>query len=304
MPQISRRAFLEATTLTAAGLLVSTRLLGAEDTLRFGLVADAQYADVPAAGARHYRKSLDKLRSCVEEFNRQDLDFAIHLGDFIDRSFASYADILPIYRELKAPGYFALGNHDFGVTDAEKAKITETLGMESRYYDFTVKGWRFAVLDGNEVSLQGTAKGTPERTAAEKILADMTARKAPHARPYNGGVSAAQLAWLDKVLAEADAKSQPAVVFCHFPVYPMNALNLWNREEVIAVLESHPCVVAYINGHDHAGNYGAKEGIHYLTVNGMVDTPDTTAYGVAVRNGDGLDIAGAGRLETRALPHA
>ncbi len=61
---------------------------------------------------------------------------------------------------------------------------------------------------------------------------------------------------------------------------PAAAHNLWNDTELIGVLESHTCVVAYINGHNHAGGYGLKNGIHYLTVPGMVETPDTTAYAV------------------------
>jgi 3',5'-cyclic AMP phosphodiesterase CpdA len=301
MHSLSRRAFLQTTTLAGAGTLLCGEMLGAEEVLRFGLVSDVQYADVPPGGVRHYRRSLEKLSACVAAFNEQDLDFVIHLGDFIDRSFASYADVLPIYRKLKAPGHFALGNHDFAVSDAQKAEVPKTLGMAARHYDFTVKGWRFAVLDGNEVSLMGTTKGTPERGKAQTMLAAMKARGARHAQSYNGAVSEAQLAWLDKVLADADARKQSAIVFCHFPVYPMNGLNLWNREDVIAVLEKHDSVVAYINGHDHAGNYGVKKGIHYLTVNGMVDTPDTTAYGVASQAGPGVDIAGTGRLKDHRL---
>jgi 3',5'-cyclic AMP phosphodiesterase CpdA len=299
----SRRAFLQTTALAGAGTLFCGRLVGAEQDLRFGLVADAQYADAPPSGVRHYRRSLEKLSVCVAAFNEQNLDFAIHLGDFIDRNFASYADILPVYRKLKAPGYFALGNHDFAVPDGKKGEVPKTLGMKARYYDFSVKGWRLAVLDGNEVSLMGTTKGSPERAKAQAKLNELKEAGASHARTYNGGVSEAQLAWLDKVLADADGRGQPAVVFCHFPVYPMNALNLWNREEVIAVLEKHSSVVAYINGHDHAGNYGVKQGIHYLTVNGMVDTPDTTAYGIASQAGTGVNVSGTGRLKDHQFTH-
>ena len=302
MPSLSRRAFLETTVLAGAGTLFCGRLLAAEGGLRFGLVTDAQYADAPARGARHYRESLGKLRAAVEAFNQEELDFVIHLGDLIDGGLKSFADILPIYRKLKAPGYFALGNHDFAVAESEKATVHKTMGMEARYYDFTVKGWRFAVLDGNEIGYIATAKDSPERAQAEKMLAAMKAKKLRNAMSWNGALSATQLAWLDKVLADADAKGQPAIVFCHFPVFPANAHNLWNDVEVIAMLERHRSVVAYINGHNHAGNYGAKAGIHYLTVNGMVDTADSNAYGVATQLGAaGVGVVGSGRLKPRKL---
>ncbi len=301
-PAVTRRAFLQTSALAGVGTLFAGRLAGAEADLRFGLVADVQYGDKPEAGTRFYRNSLAKLAACVEAFNAQDLDFVMHLGDFIDGNFASYADILPVYQRLRAPGYFVLGNHDFAVADAAKAKVPETLGMKARYYDFTVKGWRFLALDGNDVGLLATVKGSPERAAAEKILADLKARKVSCAQPYNGALSAQQLAWLDATLTDADSKNQPAVVLCHFPVYPASALALWNSAEVIAVLEKHPSVVAYINGHDHAGKYAVKEGIPYLTVNGMVETADTTAYGIGSQGGPrDFDVTGTGRLASRPL---
>lgn len=302
MHRPSRRLFLKTGVLAGAGSFFCGRLFGAEAELRFGLVADAQYADVPANNIRHYRRTPAKLAACVEAFNREKLDFVMHLGDFIDRDFASYDTVLPIYRKLEVPGYFALGNHDFSVKDAEKPMVPAKLGMESRYYDFTVKGWRFVVLDGNDISLIGSVKGTPERAAAEQVFATMKAAEAPHAKSYNGAVSGRQLAWLDETLADADARRQPAVVFCHFPVFPFTGGTLWNREEVIAVLERHPAVLAYINGHVHSGGYGVRNGIHYLTVNGMVDTEDTTAYGVAERNAaGGVAVAGTGRLKNHDL---
>lgn len=301
-PFLTRRAFLQTSTLAGLGSLFTGCLTGAPTGLRFGLIADAQYADKPEAGTRFYRQSCDKLAACVEAFNAQDLDFVMHLGDFIDGRFASFADVLPIYRRLHAPGYFVLGNHDFAVADTEKAQVPETLGMAARYYDFTVKGWRFVALDGNDIGLLATVKGSPERAQAEEMLAELKARKVPCAVPYNGALSAEQLAWLDRTLADADAKGQPAVVFCHFPVFPVSALNLWNSAEVIALLEKHDSVVAYINGHDHAGAYGEKAGIPYLTVNGMIETADTTAYGVVSQGGpQSAAVTGTGRLPSRSL---
>jgi len=298
----SRRLFLKTGVLAGAGSVFCGHLFGAGTELRFGLVADAQYADVPANNLRHYRQSPAKLAACVEAFNRAELDFAIHLGDFIDRDFASYDTVLPIYRRLEVPGYFALGNHEFSVKDAEKPLILGKLGMASRHYDFTVKGWRFVVLDGNDISIPGTIRGTPERAEAEQMLAGLKAAEAPHAKTYNGAVSVRQLDWLDATLADADARRQPAVVFCHFPVFPFTGGTLWNREEVIAVLDRHPAVLAYINGHVHGGGYGVRNGIHYLTVNGMVDTEDTTAYGVAARSAPGgVAVAGTGRLKDHDL---
>ena len=96
--------------------------------------------------------SKEKLKKCVKHFNQEDLSFVIHLGDFIDRNFSSFDEILPIYNSLHAPGYHVLGNHDFEVADEYKELVPKKLGMPSKYYDFKIKNWRFICLDGNDLS--------------------------------------------------------------------------------------------------------------------------------------------------------
>lgn len=90
-------------------------------------------------------------------------------------------------------------------------------------------------------------------------------------------------------------------MFSHYPVWPENEHNLWNDAAVVSLLENAGCVAAYINGHNHAGNYAERNGIHYVTLHGMVDTPDTTAYAVARVYPDRLEIQGVGREESRSL---
>ena len=263
--------------------------------LSFGLVSDAQYCDKDPAGTRHYRNSLDKLALCVEDLNQSGVDFTIHLGDFIDAHVDCIDQLLPVYAELEAPRYQTLGNHDFDVTHELKDTVSERLGMPSRYYDFTVAGHRFLVLDGNDVSLHGRPEGSEEHQAAQEMLAELKQAGVASAQPYNGAVGYEQLAWLESTLGDARDAGEPAIVFCHFPVYPPTGANLWNDREVIEVLEASETVVAFINGHDHAGGHAVKNGIHYLTVQGMVETADTTAYSVVRVEKDRLVIDGRGR---------
>ena len=67
----------------------------------FGVIADCQYCVAPDRGQRKYSASKEKLHQCVEHFNKEDLSFVIHLGDFIDRDFSSFDEILPIYNSLE-----------------------------------------------------------------------------------------------------------------------------------------------------------------------------------------------------------
>jgi len=269
--------------------------------LSFGVVADAQYCDQDPKGSRYYRSSIKKLAASVEDFNRQDLAFVIHLGDFIDARFESFDRLLPIYDALEMPHFHVLGNHDFDVADDKKSAVPTKLGMPGRYYDFGFDGFRFIVLDGNDVSLYANPEGSKKRTRAAALLRELSEKKRPNAHPWNGAVGAEQIAWLESTLGAARTAGEKAILFCHFPIYPENVHNLWNDREVIDIIEASGQVVAYINGHNHHGNYAVKEGIHYVTVQGMVETPDRNAYATVLSKDGHLEIDGRDREPDRVL---
>jgi predicted phosphodiesterase len=263
----------------------------------FGAIADCQYCSGPNRGSRHYSSSAKKLHQCVEELNSHDLKFVIHLGDFIDRDYASFDKVLPIYQSLKMPAYHALGNHDFDVADKWKAKVPERMGMKSKYYDFSIEDWRFIVLDGNDVSFHAYPKDSSEYREAEVYYRENKIRS-PR---WNGAVGEKQLTWMQEVLRGAEKKGEQVVLYCHFPVYPADPHNLWNAKEVISILETFSCVKAYINGHNHKGKYGQKNGIHYLTLKGMVET-ESNAYSIIGIFQDRIKVIGYGRESDRVLP--
>ncbi len=302
--RVSRRDFLAAMAggvvgLTASGRFVFGAQAAAQADFAIGLVADCQYRNGPPRGTRFYRLSPQKLEKCVQDFNAMDLEFVIHLGDFIDGRIESFDVVGPIYQKLTAPKHHVLGNHDFAVGPTQKDLVPKKLNMPSRYYDFLVKGWRFVVLDGNDVSLIARNKGTALYKQAQAVLAELKKRRAPNAQTWNGGLSDAQKSWLQSTLSKADAAGERVIVFCHFPVYPPKAHNLWDDEWVVQLLASHKCVAAYMNGHNHAGAYGVKNGVHYVTLPGMVETRDTTAYGRLDVRRASLDLKGTGRTPTR-----
>jgi predicted phosphodiesterase len=263
----------------------------------FGAIADCQYCSGPNRGSRHYSSSAKKLHQCVRELNSHDLKFVIHLGDFIDRDYASFDKVLPIYQSLKMPAYHALGNHDFDVADKWKAKVPERMGMKSKYYDFSIDDWRFIVLDGNDVSFHAYPKDSSEYREAEVYYRENKIRS-PR---WNGAVGEKQLTWMKEVLKGAEKKGEKVVLYCHFPVYPADPHNLWNAKEVISILETFSCVKAYINGHNHKGKYGQKNGIHYLTLKGMVET-ESNAYSIIGIFQDRIKVIGYGRETDRVLP--
>lgn len=268
----------------------------------FGVIADIQYCDCDSGGSRHYRASLHKLQECVQDFNTRELAFVIQLGDFIDRDFASFDVLLPIYRKLTASTYHVLGNHDYSIHSEEKDKILKKVGLKRGYYDFTYRSWRFIVLDGNDLSFYTLPRTSEKYPEAEAMYQQFLEQGRPQAQTWNGGLSTHQMTWVKNSLEEAAKAGEYVILFCHFPVFPRpNMHNLWNDREVIKLLESYKGVVAYMNGHNHAGNYRVKNGIHYLTLKAMVETPDKNAYAIVEVYADHLNIIGRDREPNRVL---
>ncbi len=194
---MNRRRFLQTTAAAVASAPFVSRGATSEG-FEIGLVADAQYADVEAKGTRYYRKSVERLGAAVDHFNSRPLTFCVHLGDLIDREWKSFDAISAPFTRSRHRWHQLLGNHDFDVLDAEKARVPEKMGMPWRYGSFDHGTFRFVVLDTNDVSTYAHAAGSAPRVEAEAEFARVTAAKLPHAKPWNGGLGRTQLAWLDR----------------------------------------------------------------------------------------------------------
>jgi hypothetical protein len=243
-------------------------------SFRFGVVTDVHCADRPddnRFGPRFYRQSLERLKECVADFNTRDLAFAIQCGDFIDgqdtqqKNIADLDTALSVYNKLQCDHYHVLGNHC--VAALSKQQLLKAFALSESYYAFgssRAPGWQFIVLDGN---------GTEQD-------------------PFGK----AQLAWLDQTLQAAAAKHQKAIVFCHFPLIKEAAAScMTHAGPVLKLMEDSHCVVAYVCGHEHAGGYGFRNGIHHVTLRAMVDNPKDATYGVVEVYSDHLRLVGHGK---------
>lgn len=271
---------------------------------RFGVISDPQFAPVAPNYklGRYFGHSLWKLDQAIEELNRHDdLEFVVTLGDIIDRHWESYSYILPVYDRLKHPRRFLLGNHDYDYAKEWIPSVLRTMGMEAGHYDFAVKGIRFIALDGNEISTFALAKDDPRLAIAEERLAKLTEAGAANAQSWNGSLSDQQFAWLEERLQAAQAEGERAILMCHYPIYPANEHNLWDSERIVELIQRHPHCLAWFNGHNHAGNYGAIGKQHFVNFRGMVDTPDTSCFAIVSVEADRIEIKGFGREEDRVL---
>jgi 3',5'-cyclic AMP phosphodiesterase CpdA len=273
----------------------------------FGVVADIQYADKDTSGARRYRESVPKLARAVAEWNKEDLAFVVELGDLTDDRGAQTeqdaAKVLETLKALRAPLRHVLGNH--GLPSLGREKLLQVLSLAKPYYDFAQSGWRVVVLDGMGLSLAGWPAESEQLKAAQAYLQANQKGNRPELVQWNGAIDDEQKKWLEETLTKAAKDGERVVVFCHHPALPEatgRGALLWNHEEIVKVLEACPAVVAYLAGHEHRGGYAFRNGIHYVTLQGLVESPaDGTAFGVVSVYADKLVIRGFGALTSRTL---
>lgn len=267
---------------------------------RFGIVTDIQYGDKANVGKRSYRDSLERFKLSIEVLNRSSLEFVAHLGDIIDgnetNSVRDLDRVLEVAKGLKPPLRHVLGNHCLSV---EKSLLLQRLGLNSSYYSFVTKDWRFVVLDTMEVSVK-SVPGSPAEAEAKKLLEAF-----PKLVIYNGGISKAQLEWLKSELTQAKDARQQVIILAHHSLWlgPESSGNvLWNAAPVKKVVEESGCVKAWFCGHEHQGDYVRHSGIDFVTFKGMVDsTIQKTDFAIVEIYPDHIQINGMGSQPSMRL---
>jgi len=269
--------------------------------LRIGLISDPQYCDCDPSGTRIYRETLRKLPAAIDSLNQYHVDFVMNLGDMTDRYFESYDTISDLYKALTMPYYNLLGNHEFEeIPDSLKPWILKRYGMPDFYYHFIYRNWRFLVLDGTE--LAAYSRSLHPGLAEEGDSLFQIVQDSINYYTWNGGIGRVQRAWITDQINHAYEEGQQVILFCHFPVFPDSVdLNLWNSNEIIRLIENHPNVVAFISGHNHPGNYGFKNGIHYVNQAAMLDTYEHNSFSILEIHTDRLEFRGFGLNPDRTL---
>lgn len=279
-------------------LLLQSSFSQTEPVLRIGLVADPQYANKPAKGSRDYRESCRKLEDAIGTFNDQGVDFVQNLGDIIDGDWGNYDSIIPVYHLLRPniENHHLLGNHDFVIDSSRLRCLLETLSMPHYYYTYMREGWRFIVLDATDYAFFSIKLHRHSMDKVESYY-DAVGSQSNHFK-WNSAIGQEQQNWLKQQLDSAGLLGPKVIIFSHMPVRPLGRQeNLWNDYEILGIIENHPQVTAFINGHNHQGDYIYKNGIHYITIHGMVEA-GSNSYGILDTFKDHMILKGFGNQES------
>jgi predicted phosphodiesterase len=261
--------------------------------LKLGLLADIQYCDYPANGAREYRKSLSKLETAVKGINAEKVDFTVEVGDMIDRDFASFDPVLKTINQLHNKWVFIPGNHDFSVADSLKRTVWAMIPSKKGYSADGIGNFRFLYLNGFENSVIAWPSGADEYKENQERLKKMESEKAKNASDWNGGLGKKQLEWVQKEVDKANELGQKLIVFGHQPIIHDGAHSMWDSDKLIVVLSSCHSNVLYICGHNHAGSDHTIGNIRILNLRGMVEWPNPS-WGILSLYTDHYELQGFG----------
>jgi manganese-dependent ADP-ribose/CDP-alcohol diphosphatase len=271
-----------------------------EPLFSFGLISDVQYADIGHAGERYYRSSISKLKEALASLSKDSVDFMVNLGDLIERDYESYKPVLSAISASGIKTYHITGNHDYSVDPRYLSRLPVLNEHRDGYYSFSKGRYRLIFLNGNEISTYASSDKTII-TQASNYIDKLRKNGEVNAIEWNGGIGNRQLEWIISQLDAASSASEKVIIFCHFPAAPDNIHNLLNFKEVNVLLSKYKNVVAWLNGHNHQGNYASYNNIHYVTFKGMVETKDLNSFAIVEAYSDKLIIKGYGREESRVL---
>lgn len=287
-----------------AAALMGSCLLGSPNNpaLRILAIADIQYSqDEPRLG-RHYKNSLQKLEQIKKATAGQPVDLLVNLGDSVDKRHKNLAPVLARLSGFKMPRYHVLGNHDFADTPDNVRMFVKDLNLDSgTYYTVEKDRWLLVFLDTNTLGSYYNIGGAELKKEAEAALAKAQENNAKNAKRWNGGIDKKQLAWLDAQLKDAQSRRKNVVVFAHSPLLPVNSHSALNTDEILEVLFKYPCLKSYIAGHNHKGSYQNKNGIHFLTLSGLVEGESDVSYAVLDLHEDKIIVQGHGRAKSHVF---
>lgn len=296
----------------------------------FGVIADVQWADdedgynYDRTVVRCYRGAFRNLVRAVDWWNQlvTPPKFIAQLGDILDgvnvklgQSESALGAALAELARAPCPAVNIVGNHE--LYNFDRAALAEASWLrhgDKEYYSFQpAAGWRMVVLDPYQLALIGHAADDPRRREAVALIGERNPGVDPSGVggewfkqvsgydrrfvPYNGGLGAEQLAWLQAELADATAANERVCIMCHVILHPQacgGSTMVWDYSEALEVISQSSCVAAVLCGHDHFGQYHLdSNGVHHCTFCSPLNKGDDgDAFGVVHVWEDALEICG------------
>ena len=196
---------------------------------------------------RKFQDSFIRYKNAIGLINRLNPDVVVFSGDMINSPRETdFKEFMLITKEIKAPYYIALGNHDVAVGSYTKKQIMDFLSLDKRFYYVTNGDYILIFMDG---------------TTDKKITA-------------NGYFSKIELNFLDTTLTEY--KDKKAIIIQHFPIiepFKSNSHKILNEDEYLKILDKHKNVIAVLTGHYHFSKLTIRNNVAHISSPAMIEEP-------------------------------
>lgn len=299
--------------LVLSGLLCTFSCSAKTPILRFGIIADAQYAYYPEIGGdnRYYRHSIRKMDECVDTFNSYALDFVVSLGDFVDH--ANTIDNPQQDSRVHCKDYFEELNLGLVCDRCDINGDDTTYVIKEDLHGFSELNAETYHVLGNHDHLTYqwfnnwstyTEKYSPVAIEEEKTLYGLTHRyysyvidkgsisfrfivldgnetdgteRTPEGYFPDNKILQPQLNWFADELEDAKDKRQNVIVFCHqgFGKDAGHTLGETTKDSLRDIMSNYSHIVAWMNGHDHRGSFNVDSitGVPFYNFRGMLTGP-------------------------------
>lgn len=229
------------------------------DELKFVQMSDIHYTQELDNTPFKLRKNSPELfDDAISQINETSgISFVMITGDLVDRAKATELDgFLEHAKKIKAPWYFAFGNHDSMLGGSltpekyiEKVKsVNSNIKNDKSYYAFSPKkGYKVIVID--------------------PIIRDRITSK--------GFLPKEQLEWLDKELN--NSQKQVVLICTHVPVVAPLADDhhfMENHQEVFDVISKYKNPIAILQGHYHVSKIKQMNNILVVSTPALVSYPN------------------------------
>jgi len=272
---------------------------------------DDETRDDDSGRVKRFRASVERLAVCMRAFEREaaTLSGVVNLGDLFDGYNEDDKTTRPVLRnremsaetvdrnrrelsiisdvvkgtKLSCPFHHCVGNHDCSVPreeflDAVNAQRAYYRGEDALYYysEPLPRNWRLIILDTTDLNPRYIdARVAPEYyNPALQYAVEAYGSGRDDVAPWSGGIGPIQFAWLENELASAAKNGERIIIASHNALNSKAArpqMSAWNADSVSKLIEDSGCVKLCLAGHDHPGMYCFHHGVHYVTLEAMLE---------------------------------
>lgn len=197
---------------------------------------------------------LEGITQIINRAVENNADFIIHVGDLCHTP-DKFPELISLYENAPIPAFHCTGNHEF--ENSSLNDVLKAYHLENSYYYFDVKGFRFIVLDLNNMLVDGQnihyENGSWQRSKYD----------------YVASIDKKQLNWLEKTIMSSNG---PCILFSHHSLERARSgispeENEKIREMLKRVNKDKKRVFMAVNGHYHRDYLRLRDNIAFLDLN-------------------------------------